>query len=198
MSDSTPPSTTPTSPTPTRRRRRLLVGAAFTAIVVASLGAGFGVRALAHGVGHGGWHRAGFLGGPVDPARMEEHLDRMLRHLYVEVDATEAQQLLLAPIVKDAVRDLAPLRTQLRDTRRQAVELLARDRIDRAALEALRASKLQLVEQASARLTRALADVADVLTPEQRRQLAERFGRKPRWGRLVKQRGEQGLLGAAA
>ncbi|MBB4930688.1 hypothetical protein F4561_001508 [Lipingzhangella halophila] len=29
-------------------------------------------------------------------------------------------------------------------------------------------------------------------------ELAERFGRKPRWGRLVKQRGEQGLLDAVA
>lgn len=176
MSDSTPTAPTPTPPT-ARRRRRFLVGAAFTAIVVASLGAGFGVRALAHGGGPGGWHRAGFLGGHGDPARMEEHLDRMLRHLYVEVDATEAQQQRLAPIVKDAVRDLAPLRLQLRDARRQAVELLTRDSVDRAALEALRASKVQLAEQASARFTQALADVADVLTPEQRRQLAERFGR---------------------
>lgn len=176
MSDSTPTATPPTSPTPPRRRR-LLVGAAFAAIVVASLGAGFGVRALAHGGGPGGWHRAGFLGGPIDPARMEAHLDRMLRHLYVEVDATEAQQQLLAPIVKDAVRDLAPLRLQLRETRRQAAELLTRDTVDRAALEALRASKLQLAEQASTRFTQALADVADVLTPEQRRQLAERLGR---------------------
>lgn len=28
-------------------------------------------------------------------------------------------------------------------------------------------------------------------------ELAEQFGRKPRWGRLVKQRGEQGLLTTA-
>ena len=167
---------TQTPPTP-NRRRRLLLGSALASLVVASLGTGFGVKALANGFGHGGWHRGGFLGGPVDPARMEEHLDRMLRHLYVEIDATEAQQQLLAPIVKDAVRDLAPLRAQLHATRRQAVELLARDSIDRAALEALRASKLQLADQASTRVTRALADVADVLTPEQRRQLAERLGR---------------------
>lgn len=175
MSDSTPTTPTPTSSSPTRRRR-VIAGAVFAAIVVASLGAGFGVRALAHGPG--GWHRGGLLGGDGDPARMEERLDRMLRHFYVEIDASEAQQQLLAPIVKDAMRDLAPLRTQLRDTRRQAVELLTRETVDRGALEALRTSKLQLAEQASARFTRALADVADVLTPEQRRQLAERFGRR--------------------
>jgi Spy/CpxP family protein refolding chaperone len=170
MSELTP---TPTPPTP-NRRRRFLVGATIASIVAAGVGAGLGVKAFAHGPGFGGWHHRGF---PGDPAGTEERLDRMLRHLYIEIDATEAQQQQLGPIVKDAMRELAPLRAQLLETRRQVVELLARDTVDRQALEALRASKLQLAEQASSRLTRALADVADVLTPEQRRQLAERLAR---------------------
>ena len=57
------------------------------------------------------------------------------------------------------------------------VELLARDPVDRGALEALRASTLRLAEQASRRFTQALADVADVLTAEQRKELAERLAR---------------------
>ena len=83
----------------------------------------------------------------------------------------------LAPIVKGAAHDLLPLRTQFQDARRQAVDLLSRERVDRAALEALRADQLRLAEQASIRFTQALADVADVLTPAQRQQLAERIGR---------------------
>jgi protein CpxP len=173
MNDST---STPISPTSPNRRRRFLIGATIASIVAAGVGAGVGVKAYAHGSGHGGWHRGGFLGG--DPARAEEHLDRMLRHLYVEIDATDAQRQRLAPLVKDAVRDLAPLRVQLHERRRQVVELLARDTVDRTALEALRAGTLQLAEQASSRFTQALADVADVLTPEQRKQLAERLARR--------------------
>jgi Spy/CpxP family protein refolding chaperone len=69
------------------------------------------------------------------------------------------------------------MRDRMRDARLQAATLLAQPTIDRAALEALRANQLQLAEQASRRLTQALADVADVLTPEQRKQLAERAGR---------------------
>ena len=65
----------------------------------------------------------------------------------------------------------------MHDARRQAVELLSHDTVDRAALEALRADQLKLAEQASRRFTQALADVADVLTPEQRKALAERIGR---------------------
>src|SRR5207247_1603810 len=62
--------------------------------------------------------------------------------------------------------------------RRQAVELLSQQHVDRAALESLRADQLKLAENASQRLTQALADVADVLTPEQRQQLAERINRR--------------------
>ena len=80
---------TPIAPTP-NRRRRFLVGATLASVVAAGLGAGAGVKAFAHGGGHRGWHRGAFLDGG-DPVRMEERLDRMLRHLYVEIDATEAQ-----------------------------------------------------------------------------------------------------------
>jgi len=157
-------------------RRRFFRRAAIAA-AIAAVAAGIGARALAQGGGHWGWHRAGFMGDQLDPAKLEEHLDRMLKHLYVEVDATDAQRLQLAPIVKSAARDLLPVRTKIHEARRQAVQLLSQDTVDRAALEALRAEQLQLIEQASRRLTQALADVADVLTPEQRQSLAARIGR---------------------
>ena len=101
----------------------------------------------------------------------------MLKHLYVEIDATDAQKQQLAPIVKGAARELLPLRAKMHDARRQAVELLSGESIDRAALETLRADQLTLAEQASRRFVQALADVADALTPEQRKRLAERIGR---------------------
>src|SRR5258705_13740492 len=161
--------------TPTPRRRFLRRAAIATAL--AGLATVIGVKAIAHAGGPWRWHRAGFMGAPLEPAMVDEHLDRMLKHLYVEIDATDAQKQQLAPIVKGAAHDLLPLRTQFQDARRQAVDLLSRERVDRAALEALRADQLRLAEQASIRFTQALADVADVLTPAQRKQLAERIGR---------------------
>jgi Spy/CpxP family protein refolding chaperone len=157
--------------------RRQFFRRAAIATVIAAVAAGIGVKAFAEGASHWGWHRAGFMGAPLDPAKLDEHLDRMLKHLYVEVDATDAQKQQLAPIVKGAARDLMPLRARMHDARRQAVELLSQPSIDRAALEALRAEQLTLAEQASKRFTQALADVADVLTLEQRKALAERIGR---------------------
>src|SRR5262245_18487235 len=59
------------------RRRFFRRAAIATAIAtaIAALVTGLGVRAYAHGPG--GWHRGGFLGATLDPARVDEHIDRM-------------------------------------------------------------------------------------------------------------------------
>jgi len=176
MSDDTTPSTQPSASRNDKPRRRFLRRAAI-ATALAGLAAVIGVKAIAHAGGPWRWHRAGFMGASLDPTKVDEHLDRMLKHLYVEIDATDAQKQQLAPIVKSAARDLLPVRAKIHDARRQALDLLSRDTVDRAALEALRADQLRLIEQASMRLTQTLADMADVLTPAQRKQMAERIGR---------------------
>jgi len=175
MSDTTETSQ-PSTPSADNPRRHFFRRAAI-ATVIAALATGVGLTAFAYGHGGGGWHRGGFMGDHLDPAKLDAHLDRMLKHLYVEVDATDAQKQQLGPIVKAAARDLLPMRDRMRDARLQAVALLSQPSIDRAAIEALRANQLQLAEQASKRFTQALADVADVLTPEQRKQLTERMSR---------------------
>jgi Spy/CpxP family protein refolding chaperone len=168
-------SNTTQSPNSDPKPRRHFFKRAAIATLMGGIAAGIGIKAFAHGGGYGGWHRGGFMAGPLDAAAMDEHLERMLRHLYVEIDATEEQKQRLAPIVKQAAKDLLPLREKASDARKKAAELLTQDSIDRAAIETLRAEQLQLAEQASKRFTQALADVADVLTPAQRRQVAQRF-----------------------
>ena len=169
-----PQSSESPSPEPTPRRR--FMTRAVVAVLAAGAVGGLGARAFAHGWGGGG-HHGGFMHGDLDPAAVDQRLDRMLKHLYVEIDATDAQKQQLAPIVKAAATDLLPVRGRLHDTRKQALELLSQPIVDRGALEALRAEKLRLADEASRRLTAAVADVADVLTPEQRRLLAERAQR---------------------
>ena len=149
-----------------KSRRRFFAFAGLGALF-----AGLAAKAYAHGP-HGR-----FSHGPIDPARLEEHLDRMLKHLYVEIDATPEQQKQLAPIVKQAARDLLPLRDRFHEGRRRGIEILSAAAIDRGALEALRGEHLQLAESASRRLTQALADTSEVLTADQRKTLAERVQR---------------------
>jgi protein CpxP len=150
-------------------RRRFFKRAAI-ATLIGGIVAGVGIKAFAHG----GWHRGGFGAGALDPAAVDEHLDRMLKHLYVEIDATDEQKQRLAPIVKQAAKDLLPLREKMHAAHKQAIELLTGDTIDRGAIEALRAQQLQLAEPASRRIAQALGDAAEVLTPAQRRELAAR------------------------
>jgi protein CpxP len=153
-------------------RRRWLKRGAF-GLLGAGLAGGLGFRAFAH---------RGYGRGPLDPAEVDARLERMLKHLYVEIDATDTQKQQLAPIVKQAAQELLPLRDKIRAARRQAIELLTSDRIDRAAIERLRSEQLQLAEQGSKRLVQAIADAAEVLTPEQRQLIVERVQhRRRRW-----------------
>jgi len=161
-------------PSSEQKPRRRFFKRAAIATLIGGIAAGIGIRAFAYGGGPGGWHRGGFMAGPLDAGQVDEHLERMLKHLYVEIDATDEQKQKLAPIVKQAAKDLLPLRQKMQGARKQAVELLTGDTIDRAAIEALRAEHLQLAEQASRRVTQALADVAELLTPAQRKELVAR------------------------
>ena len=151
-------------------RRRFFRRAGIFALI-GGLAAGIGSKAYAHG----GWRG----GEPLSDAR----LDKMLQHLYVEIDATDEQKRRLGPIVKDAAKELAPLREKLRAGRTQALELMTQERVDPAALESLRAEQMRLVDEASRRITRVLADAGAVLTPAQRKDLAARLERRHRrWG----------------
>ena len=159
--------------TPQSSRRRFFKLAAVSTAFAGLAGAGFG--ALANGRGRGR--------GPMDPAALEQRLDRMLKHLYVEIDATEAQQAKLDPIVKQAAKELQPLRAKVRTARHEGMKLFSAENIDRGAIERFRAEQIGATDAASKRFTQALTDVAEVLTPDQRKTLAARFARHGR-GRM--------------
>jgi protein CpxP len=129
-----------------------------------------GIAAVAAS-GMGGLHQ-GMMSGPHSAADVSAHVDHVLKHLYVEIDATDAQKAQITPLVQQAVNDLLPMHTQLQAAHTQAIEALTQDTVDRTALEAARVAHLQLADQASKRLTQLLADVDEVLTPAQRSALA--------------------------
>ena len=145
----------------------------YAGLGAALAGIGSAVAWRAHA--HGRWH------GPIDPQRLDEIITRALKHFYVEIDASEAQKQKLDPIVRQAARDLLPMRDTFHGGRQRALDLLAAAAVDRNALEGLRSEQLQAAETASRRLTQAIADVAEVLTPEQRQKLAEHVRQRRGW-----------------
>lgn len=184
MSDRIPTSETTASDRP--RRGRLATYAALVAFGLALVGIGaFATNSFSQGFGLPFGHGQGFMRGPgfwhgrpfgpggFDPARAEERADRMIRHISVEVDATADQQEKLRGIVKNAVKDMLPLREKMFATRQQARALLLGQTVDRAAIEKLRADRIAVADALSKRFTQALADAAEVLTPEQRHKLED-------------------------
>ena len=171
-----------------RARRPLIIAG----VVVGALFVG-GVATKAfshgHGWGHGfGHHRGGLMGaslsGPIDPARMDERIERGIKHFAVEADATPEQTKKIADIAKAAARDVLPLREKAQGVRKQLSDLLTQPAIDRAQLEKVRAEQMANAETLTKRMTQALADAGDVLTPEQRKKVAERMEeRRGRWFR---------------
>jgi protein CpxP len=145
------------------------------ATVLAAVALGSGVYAYARGA-DGDGPRGAYMSRPADPVQAEARVNRMLGHLYVEIDASDAQKQKIDPIVKAAAKDLFPLRQKMRDIRMQQRQLFTAEKVDPAAIEKLSEERVKLSEQISRRFTKALVEVAEVLTPAQRQQLADRFG----------------------
>jgi periplasmic protein CpxP/Spy len=120
-----------------------------------------------------GWHHFGFMHGPMSQAQINDRIDRMTKHLAIELDATPDQQARLAGTAKAAVNDLLPLREKAQTLRQQGIALLTAPTVDRAAVERVRSDQIALAETASKRIAQALEDASDVLSPEQRRKIAD-------------------------
>jgi Spy/CpxP family protein refolding chaperone len=125
--------------------------------------------------GPGGFGPSFMHHGPMTQAQIEDRADKMVRHLAVEVDATNEQQEKLRGIMRAAVKDVVPVAERAHGARQQARDLLAAPTINRADLEKLRADQIGTADAVSKRIVQAIADAAEVLTPEQRKKLSERF-----------------------
>ena len=112
---------------------------------------------------HAGWEMGGGM-----PFKMIEH---RADHLLAEVDATSDQQARVHAIIEAAAVDLAPIKTEMRGTREELIQLLTAPQIDRNALETLRTQRQADMDQLTKRASVAMEEAADVLTPEQRTKL---------------------------
>jgi protein CpxP len=175
----------PPIPPANLRRRKWLIAAG----VVGALGLGGAVAAQNFSPpGFGPGMMMMRHGGPMnmDPAAMADMADRGIRHLAIEIDATPEQTDKLRAVARDLVKDLAPLHGAREETATRARDLLTQTTVDKAAIEKLRAEQVAKMDAASKRIAQAIGDAAEILTPEQRRKLADRMprpGAGPFWHR---------------
>lgn len=160
-----------TDPARSMRRRSFFKGALTGGLIGTVLAVAVTVQAH-----NGGFHRTHMMGGPMgDPAAMAERMEFGVDFMLAKIGASDQQKSDVRSIVRDAASDLAPLQRQHRANRDALRAALLAPAIDKAALDSLRVSELKLADQAALRLQEALLAAAEVLTPEQRKAIAERL-----------------------
>ena len=143
-----------------------------TLVVAVAAGVSQTVMANPHGGrggpdGHPGAGGHGMMGGP-------HQIERMLD----SVNATPEQRTQIKQIMQTAHADTKAQHEAGRKLREQSQALFAQPNIDARAAETLRQQMLAQHDQASKRKLQLMLDVSRVLTPEQRKTLAERMGQR--------------------
>jgi len=154
------------TPTPTRPRRRIPRGAVIAIGLVLAVA---GIAGLARATGLGGGH----FGHGCRGALARDFVQYRLHNAMREVGATAPQEEQVMAILSGLFAKHSEREALHKELHAKAMAALTVDTVDRAALEALRSEVMTHAEAGSKELVAAIADMAEVLTPAQRRQLAE-------------------------
>jgi periplasmic protein CpxP/Spy len=143
------------------------------AVLVAVLGS-VALSAWAQG-GHGG-HGGGHHGGP---AMMGMPMQgRMVERMLDSVNATAEQRAQIKQITERAAAERKAQFESHRALRGQGMQLFTQPTVDANAAEALRKQMMQQHDEASKRALQTMLEVSRVLTPEQRKLLADRAAQR--------------------
>lgn len=120
---------------------------------------------MAPGMAHGDHGEHGSMG----MMPFGRHLD----HLLTEVKASDAQRQQIKQITDKARADIQALHEQGKGLHERTMALWTAPKLDAAEAEKLRQQMLAQHDQVSKRMTQAMLDVGNVLTPDQRAKAAE-------------------------
>jgi len=149
------------------RREYWLAGLALAtlaavAVAVPAAMASRGFPGGGHGPGHGLLQ---------DPDQARARAGAAAEWVLRAVDGTEAQKEQARQVTDRLVDDLLPIASRHQDLRGAMARELAGADVDRAALEQLRQKEVALADDASRVVVTAAGDLAEILTPAQRRDL---------------------------
>ncbi len=109
------------------------------------------------------------------PEEFREKFDKATMHALGKVDATEDQKARIKPIADDLATALYGFREEHRAIRARLVKAFEAEKVDPAEVAKIREDALALADRASKKMTEAMVKASEVLTPAQRRKLAERW-----------------------
>ena len=131
-------------------------------------------------------------GGGMGEGMGGRHMGRMLD----AVNATPEQRTQIKTIMESAQKDMAVIREAGRKLHEQSRAVFTQPNVDARAAETLRQQMLAQHDQASKRMMQAMLDASKVLTPEQRKTLADKMAQ--RRSMMERHRAERQQLDGAA
>jgi len=143
------------------------LAAGFAQTATAQPHPGHGGPGMGHGVGHG-----------MEPGMGMGMGMRICERMLDSVNATAEQRTQIRKIFKAAMDEGRTQREAGRKLHDDMRALFAQPTVDANAVEALRKQILAQHDAASKRMTQAMIDVSRVLTPEQRKTLADRMAQR--------------------
>jgi protein CpxP len=150
----------PQAPKRTSWTRTLVIAGTTAAVLI-----GAGAYAFASAGGPGGWH------GRFMRDFIEYRVDKTL----TGIGANDEQKDRIKALVKTTMDEVRPNRDERRAMREEVMKLLEAPTIDREAIEKLRAERIAEMDAKSKVVAKAVADAAEILTPDQRKKLVEEF-----------------------
>lgn len=155
--------------------RRTSVGGVLAGLVLGLL---LGAYVLPQALADGPHSRGGkfFHHGP--PQTAEEartRLDKMVDRFLSKVDASQDQATVIRAVADGVAPTLWDARERGQTLRARAVAALTGESVNRDELNLVRADLVKLVDEVTNAMVDELATVAETLTPEQRKKVAERF-----------------------
>jgi len=117
---------------------------------------------------------------------IKSHAEHFIGRALDRLDATDEQSAAIQTIVAATINDLYDVRGDRELDHKELRDLVLADSIDRAAIEQFRQSHMARADEMSQIVAAGLADIMNILTPEQRRELEAHFdrhhGRHRGWG----------------
>ncbi len=107
-----------------------------------------------------------------DQAWKHHGMNRMMQRMLERVHATPEQRERIRGFQKSAMERNRPLMEQMHRLMQQRMQVLAAPQIDLGALENLRSKQMTVADQMSKTMTQTQYEIALVLTPAQRQQIA--------------------------
>ena len=115
---------------------------------------------------------------PTGMAPAGHSAEAMRQHVYSTLGVTDAQKGKLDPLMQQTGTDFGDFHAQLTSSHDELIALLSADKVDRVALERLRLAKMRELDLVSKRLVEHLGDVAEALTPAQRKRARDAMAQR--------------------